>query len=256
MYKMKKYRVRPLEEIKQDIEMARAIWPDPPSVFLADGNTIAMRTEDLVQVLDWVKQAFPRVGRISVYGSARFIKGRKVEDLKRLKSHGLDVIYMGLESGDAEVLRRIRKGATPEDFVRASEKVKEAGITLSVYVLAGLGGKERSDAHAIETARVLNLMKPHYIRIRTLVLIPGAPLFEEAMRGEFEECSPLEIALETKLLLENLSVEAEFLSDHVSNYLPLYGHLPDDREAMIEAIDKVVSDPSSPYLRPRIIRSL
>ena len=257
MYKGKKYRVRPLAEIEEDIRMAREIWADPPSVFLADGNTIAMRTDDLVQVLDCVRESFPDAGRVSVYGGARFIRGRDVADLARLREHGLKVIYMGLESGDDEILRRVKKGATSDDYVRAAGKVREAGIELSTYVLAGLGGRVRTREHAMNSALTLNRMKPDYIRIRTLVLMPGFPMYEELERGEFEECTGREIALETRLLLEHLDVEnAQFLSDHVSNYLPLYGRLPEDRESMISAIDGVLEEPDPATLRPRVIRSL
>lgn len=257
MYKTKKYRVRSLSEIREDILSARDIWADPPSVFLADGNTIAMRTDDLVQVLDYVKEAFPETGRISVYGGARFIRGRAVEDLTRLKEHGLDIVYMGLESGDGEILRGVQKGATPEDYVRAAGKLKEAGIALSTYVLAGLGGRGRTREHALNSALVLNGMNPDYIRIRTLVLMPGFPMYEELAGSGFEECSGREVAIETRLLLENLDVEnAQFLSDHVSNYLPLYGRLPEDREEMLAAIDRVLAQPDPASLRPRTIRSL
>lgn len=257
MYKGKRYRVRPLEEIREDLCMARGIWSEPESVFLADGNTIAMRTDDLVRVLDFVNEAFPRVGRISCYGGARFIRGRDVSDLERLSRHGLKVIYMGLESGDDEILEKVKKGATADDYVRAAEKVREAGILLSTYVLAGLGGRVRSREHAVNSALTLNRMSPDFIRIRTLVLMPGFPMYEELAKGEFEECTGREIALETRILLERLDVEdAQFLSDHVSNYLPIYGRLPEDREKMIEAVDRVLAVPDSPLLGPRVIHSL
>ena len=257
MYKGKKYRVRPVLEIKEDIDRARDIWANPLSVFLADGNTVAMRTGDLVEVLDYLNEAFPNLERISCYGGARFIRGRNAEDLTRLREHGLKIIYMGLESGDDEILKRVRKGVTADDYVRAAEKVREAGIGLSVYVLAGLGGRERTREHAINSALTLNRMKPDYIRIRTLVILPGVPLYDEISRGEFEECSGREIARETRLLLSHLDVGgAQFLSDHVSNYLPLYGRLPDDKEELIAAIDRVLAHPDPPILKPRIIHSL
>jgi len=257
MYKTKKYRVRPLEEIREDIEAASRIWPDPPSVFLADGNTIAMRAEDLVQVLDYVNEAFPGIERVSCYGGARFLKGRKVEDLAKLREHGLKIIYLGLESGDDEILRRVKKGVTAEDNVRAAQKVKEAGLDLSAYVLAGLGGRERTREHAINSALTLNRMNPDFIRIRTLVLMPGFPMYEELERGEFEECDGREIAGETRLLLSHLEVEgAQFLSDHVSNYIPIYGRLPEMKQDMLDAIDQVLADPDNPLLKPRIIHSL
>lgn len=257
MYKGKKYRVKPIAETRKDIELASRVWPDPPSVFLADGNTIAMRTGDLVEVLDCVTGTFPGVERISCYGGARFIRGRKVEDLSLLRRHGLKIIYMGLESGDDDILEMVRKGATSEDYVRAASKVREAGIELSAYVLAGLGGSGRSRQHAINSAKVINRMKPDYIRIRTLVLMPGFPMYEDFASGKFEECDGREIAEETRLLLENLDVEgAQFLSDHVSNYLPLYGRLPEDKSEMMATIDRVLSSPDHRALRPRIIRRL
>jgi radical SAM superfamily enzyme YgiQ (UPF0313 family) len=257
MYKMKKYRVRPLHEIREDLQMARRVWSDPYSVFLADGNTIAMRTDDLVQVLDYVKEAFPNIQRISCYGGARFIRGRRVEDLTRLKEHGLQIVYMGLESGDDEILRRVRKGATSDDYVRAAQKMHQAGILLSAYVLAGLGGRERLREHALASAATLNRMQPDYIRIRTLAFLPGFPLYGQLQAGEFQECTGREIAEETRLLLENLQVEgAEFLSDHISNYLPLYGRLPEDKQRMLQAIEEALAMPDNPMLGPRTIRSL
>lgn len=257
MYKGKKFRVRPLEEIEEDLRSARQMWFDPGAVFLADGNTIAMRTDDLVRVLESVNRAFPGLERISCYGGARFLKGRKVDDLKRLRDNGLKIVYMGLESGDDEVLRRVNKGVSAMDNIRAARKVKEAGIELSVYVLAGLGGRERSEEHAVNSALTLNEMDPDYVRIRTLVLLPGVPLYEEYQRGDFQECSGREIALETRTLLSRLELtDAQFLSDHVSNYLPLYGTLPDDKEEMLAAIDRVLAAEDPPLLKPRIIRSL
>jgi radical SAM superfamily enzyme YgiQ (UPF0313 family) len=257
MYRTKKYRVRPLTEIKEDLEMARRVWREPCSVFLADGNTIAMRTDDLVQVLDYVREAFPGVSRISCYGGARFIRGRKVEDLRRLAEHGLQIVYMGLESGDDEILRRVRKGATADDYVRAAHKLREAGILLSTYVLAGLGGRELTREHALGSADTLNRMKPDYVRIRTLVLMPGFPMYEQLAGGTFEELSGREIAEETRLLLENLDLDgADFLSDHISNYLPVYGRLPGDKKRMLDAIDEALSVPDNPLFGPRTIHSL
>jgi radical SAM superfamily enzyme YgiQ (UPF0313 family) len=256
MYKGKKYRVRPVEEIVLDIESARRLCPEPESVFLADGNTIAMRSDDLVRVLDSVRENFPRVSRVSCYGGARFLKGRKVEELERLREHGLKIIYMGLESGDDEILRRVNKGVSSEEYVKAARKVGEAGLELSTYVLAGLGGRERTGEHALNSALVLNRMEPDYIRIRTLVILPGVPLYEQYLSGEFEECSGREIAKETRILLENLDVDSLFLSDHISNYLPLNWKLPEDKAEMIDAIDAVLGHPDPPNLRPRVIHSL
>ncbi|MFH1148999.1 MAG: radical SAM protein [Actinomycetota bacterium] len=256
MYKGKRYRVRPLEEIMEDIHMAKLVWHRPRSVFLADGNTIAMRTDDLVEVLDCVKTTFPLVERISVYGGARFIRGRKVWDLARLREHGLSIVYMGLESGDDEILRRVGKGCTADDYVRAAEKLRQAGIELSTYVLAGLGGTERTREHALNSAATLNRMKPDYVRVRTLALLPGFIMTGELEAGTFEECSGRQIAEETRLLIENLEVETRFLSDHVSNYLPIYGRLPAEKASMLAAIDRALAEPDNPMLAPRVLHSL
>ena len=257
MYKTKEYRVRPLEEVKEDLERARATYGRVPSLFFADGNTIAMRSSDLGELIRFARGLFPELERVSCYGGTRFIRGRKVEDLRRLQEAGLDIIYLGLESGDDEVLSRVKKGVTADDVVRAARKVKEAGIDLSVYVLAGLGGKELSREHALNTARALDRMEPHYIRMRTLVVLPGTPLYEEMTRGEFEELDGEGIVQETRLLIENLGVEGAWvLSDTISNYLPLYGRRPDQKEQMLAAIDELLSQPDSPYLKPRVITSL
>lgn len=257
MYKMKKYRVRSLEDVREDLRLAERVWHKPESVFLADGNTIAMRTDDLVAVLDSVKQTFPDVGRISCYGGARFIRGRHEADLARLSEHGLDIVYMGLESGDDAILKDVCKGATADDYVRAAHKLRAAGIELSTYVLAGLGGRERTREHALGSARTLNMMQPDFVRIRTLALMPPFPMYEDLESGGFVECNGREVAQEIRLLLENLELEdARFLSDHVSNYLPIHGRLPQDKEAMIRSIDEALEQPDNPMLAPRVITSL
>jgi len=164
---------------------------------------------------------------------------------------------MGLESGDDAILERVNKGATANDYVRAAEKLRAAGIELSTYVLAGLGGRERSREHALGSAVTLNRMKPDYIRIRTLVFLPGFPMYDDMESGKFVECSGREIAAETRLLLQNLELEdTRFLSDHVSNYLPIYGRLPQDKDKMLAAIDEALAHPDNPMLGPRVINSL
>lgn len=255
MYKMKKYRVRDPEEIKADLRKARLAYPYVESIFLADGNTVAMNSRKLEEIIRYAKRLFPEVKRISSYGGARFLKGKPVELLKRLREAGLDVIYFGLESGDDEVLRRMRKGVDSSGMLEAARRVKEAGITLSVYVLLGLGGEDRWREHAENTARVLNQMKPDYIRPRTLYLMPGIPLYDEVRKGAFREASGETVMKELRVLLRELQVEAWFLCDHVSNYLPLYGRLPEDRERMLEMVEHALSHREE-YLAPRHLTHL
>jgi radical SAM superfamily enzyme YgiQ (UPF0313 family) len=256
MYKMKKYRVREVEEVKRDLRKARLLCGYVESIFLADGNTVAMNSEKLGEIISYARHLFPEVRRVSSYGGARFLKGKSTLALRRLADAGLDIIYFGLESGDAEILRRVNKGVGPEEMVEAALRVKEAGIGLSVYILLGLGGEERWREHAENTAEVLNRMQPAYIRPRTLYLLPGTPLHEEMLRGEFIEASGETIMRELKLLLELLEVnETHFLSDHISNYMPIYGLLPRDREKMLSVVDLALQEPEK-YLAPRILTHL
>ncbi|MEJ5187499.1 MAG: radical SAM protein [Candidatus Geothermincolales bacterium] len=255
MYKMKKYRARDVEEVKADLRKARLAYRHVESIFLADGNTVAMNSRKLEEIIRYARRLFPEARRISSYGGARFLKGKPVESLKKLREAGLDVIYLGLESGDDEILRRMRKGVDSSGMIEAARRVREAGITLSVYVLLGLGGEERWREHAENTARVLNLMEPHYVRPRTLYLMPGIPLHEEARKGLFREASGETVMRELQVLLRDLEVDTWFLCDHVSNYLPLYGKLPEDREKMLEMVEFALAHRDE-YLAPRHLTHL
>lgn len=241
MYKEKRFRIRPVEEIKEDITSAKMFYGDSVrTIFLADGNTIIMKTSQLLEILNFCRAMFPNLQRVTIYGAARFVlKTKTVEELRLLRKAGLSRIHMGLESGDDAVLERIRKGATAQEMIEASNMVKDAGIELSQYVLLGIGGKKDWERHAVNTAKVLNAMNPDFIRVRTLVLRPEAPLFEEAERGDFIPCIPEEVLDETRVLIENLDVTSQFSSDHVSNYANINGKLPEDKEKMLAELEKV-----------------
>jgi radical SAM superfamily enzyme YgiQ (UPF0313 family) len=256
MYKMKKYRVRDPEEVKADLRRARHMYRNVPSIFLADGNTIAMNSEKLADIISYARDLFPEAERVSSYGGARFLKGKPVEALRRLREAGLDIIYFGLESGDDEILARMDKGVDSEGMIEAARRIKEAGIDLSVYILLGLGGEDLWRQHAENTARVLNAMRPDFIRPRTLAILPGIPLYDEVREGRFREASGETIMHELKVMLEGLELEdAWFLSDHISNYIPVYGHLPEDREKMLATIEMALADPKE-YLGPRHLTHL
>ena len=256
MYKMKKYRVRDPEEVKADLRRARLFYRYVESVFLADGNTVAMNSDKLADIIRYIRRLFPEAKRISSYGGARFLKGKSVEALRKLREAGLDIIYFGLESGDDEILAAVDKGVTSRDMIEAARRVKEAGIELSVYILLGLGGEDRWRQHAENTASALNAMQPGYIRPRTLYLLPGTPLHREAQEGRFREASGETVMRELQVLLERLEVEdAWFLSDHISNYVPIYGHLPEDREKMLAAVEMALKK-ADVYLAPRHLTTL
>ncbi|MBE3588517.1 MAG: radical SAM protein [Thermoanaerobacteraceae bacterium] len=244
IYKKTKFRVRPVEEIKEDLRAARDRYGEGiRSIFFPDGNTIAMKTDNLCRVLDYTRELFPRLERITVYGSARFIVRKTFQEMQRLREAGLNRIHVGLESGDDTILTAIRKGATAQEMVAAGLMVKEAGMELSEYVLMGIGGPGRSREHALASAGVLNAIDPHFIRIRTFIPRPGSPLFEKCQRGEFQLVSPHGILNEIKLMIENLQVNSQVSSDHVSNYWDIRGRLPGERDLMLQEIDVALKVP-------------
>ena len=256
MYKMKKYRVRDPEEVKADLRRARLMYRHVESIFLADGNTIAMNSEKLADIISYARDLYPEAERVSSYGGARFLKGKPVEALRRVREAGLDIIYFGLESGDDDILARMDKGVDSEGMIEAARRVKEAGIDLSVYILLGLGGEDLWRQHAENTARVLNAMQPQFIRPRTLALLPGIPLYEEARQGRFREASGETIMRELQVMLSSLEIaDAWFLSDHISNYVPVYGHLPEDQATMLATVEMALGDPGE-YLAPRHLTHL
>lgn len=242
MYKKKKFRVRPLQEIKEDLLSAREYYgPGVRSLFFPDGNTIVMKTADLAEAIRYARSLFPRLERVTVYGSARFLIRKPLEDLKLLREAGLNRIHSGMESGDDVVLEKIQKGASAAEIIAAGLRVKEAGIEISEYMLLGIGGVERWQEHARESARVLSAIDPHFIRLRTYTPVPKTPLGQEYLKGDFKLPSPHGILRELRLFIENLDGTGWLLSDHISNYVNVNGRLPHDREAMLALVDKALS---------------
>jgi radical SAM superfamily enzyme YgiQ (UPF0313 family) len=241
MYKGCKFRIRPVDEIKEDILAARKYYGDSfDSAFFPDGNTIIMKTAQLEEIFTFTRRTFPGIKRITLYASAKFLKMKTLADLKRLKTAGLNRLHQGLESGNDEILKRIQKGADAQLMINTGQKVKQAGIELSEYVLVGIGGIELWKAHAQDTAQVLNAINPDFIRLRTWVPVPVAPLYKEYQSGKFQLLSPHQALAETRLLLENLETDSLFLSDHISNFVNLSGRLPRDKQSMLDKIDRAL----------------
>jgi DNA repair photolyase len=174
---------------------------------------------------------------VTSYARAKTLFKKPIEDLERIYQAGLTRLHVGLETGDRDLLKAIEKGATPEEMIEAGRKAKKAGFEYSLYVLLGIGGEEKWERHAKGTAEVLNQVDPHFIRVRTFIAQPGSQLYEAVTEGSFHPASPETILKETKLLLEELHVTSQFLSDHISNLLPLHGKLPEEKERMIQMID-------------------
>ena len=237
MYKGMKFEIRELEEILEDIEAARDLYGDRiRTIFIGDSNSLVAKTEMLVKILNTLFSSFPHIERVTSYARAKTIAKKPLEDLIKIRQAGLTRLHVGLETGDRELLKEIEKGATPEEMVEAGRKAKEAGFEYSLYVLLGIGGEEKWEQHARGTAEVLNQIDPHFIRVRTFVPQPNSPLYETMTEGRFRLASPETILKETKLLLEGLYVTSQFLSDHISNLLPLHGKLPEDKERMVQMI--------------------
>jgi radical SAM superfamily enzyme YgiQ (UPF0313 family) len=241
MYKGMKFEIRDLEEILGDIELAKDLYGDRiGTVFIGDSNSLVAKTEMLVKILNALFSSFPHIERVTSYARAKTIAKKPLEDLKKIYQAGLTRLHVGLETGDRDLLKEIEKGATPEEMIEAGRKAKEAGFEYSLYVLLGIGGEEKWEQHAKGTAEVLNQVDPHFIRVRTFIPQPNSPLYEAMGKGGFQSASPETILNETKLLLEKLQVTSQFLSDHISNLLPLHGKLPEDKEKMIQMIDEAL----------------
>ncbi len=244
-----RYKVRPTAEVMADIDRAAAEgWGEVDSLFLPAGNTIAMPAEDLAAICRHARAVLPKLKRITVYGSSAYVVKKTPRELEMLAEAGLSRIHVGLESGDAEVLRRVKKGCTPLEHVQAGRMILEAGLELSLYVVLGLGGKELTRRHALNTAAVINeIGRPDFIRLRTLVPKINTLLLHQIKKGRFELLGPHEVLRETRLLLDNLTASAWLTSDHYTNYLDLSGRLPEDKPRLIDEIEAALSRPASSF---------
>jgi len=259
MYKDRRFRARPLDDVLADLETARRAYPHVPSLFLADGNAIALPAAQLLFILAYARNLFPELAHVGMYGGARYLapgtrpglgEPKSPAELRALLAAGLSVIYLGLESGDDETLRRVKKGVTADQMIAAGRALKDAGFPVSLYVLIGLGGRERSQTHARATAAVINAIGPDIVRPRTLYIQEDTPLWHQRRRGDFVEVGPREALLEVRTLLEQIDVPVTLLSDHITNYLPLHGGLPADRDALITSIDRTLAHDDLSGLRP------
>lgn len=239
MYRQVTFERRPLEDIKNDILAAESLYSaDVRSVFIGDSNSPSIKTDDLADILRQLYASFPALERVTSYVRAKTLLKKPAGALKQLRQAGLTRLHVGLETGNAELLEKIRKGATPDEMVAGCRKAKEAGFELSLYVLLGLGGEHLSTEHARDTAVVINRINPHFIRVRTLQPQPGSELYSAMLAGDFMKASHETVLHEQRLLVENLDITSEYLSDHKTNYISVNGRLPGDKEAMLLAIDE------------------
>jgi len=255
MYRDKTFRVRKVEDVLDDIDTALDCHgPSVRRVFLCDGNALILPTDYLRAVLRRLRQRFPELQRVGVYANARDIAHKTDAELRELAGLGLTIFYLGMESGSDRILARIDKGSTADEMVAAVKKAMAAGMKSSVIYLLGLGGRSDWQENAVESGRAVSQMNPNYLSALTVTVVFGTPLAAEMKAGRFELPSPEEFALELKLFLQNTDVKATvFRSNHASNYVPLEGRLPRDRDRMIAELDDAVRHHR---FRPEYLRGL
>ena len=241
MYKDKKFRVRNRKEVFEDLDHdSKRYGKYPIRVFLADGDALVLPTEDLLEIIAYIYKRFPYTERITSYATAKDILRKSDEELKALRKAGLEMVYVGAESGDEEILRRIGKAVTCDELIAASGKLKKSGIDMSLTLISGLGGKERKKEHALASAKLVSAMKPEYLGFLTLMLEEGAPILGEIRSGKMQLLGPDEVLEEMRLFLQNVDSEGTvFRANHASNYITLKGNLNRDIPNMLAYLDSV-----------------
>lgn len=237
MYRNLPFERRPLDDVLSDISCARNLYRNETrTVFLGDSNSLVIKTEAMIRILSTLYEAFPAIDRVTSYARAKTLLKKPVNDLQRIRRSGLTRLHVGLETGNAPLLKQIKKGITPDELVEACLKVKDAGFELSLYILLGIGGDDGWEPHAEDTASVLSRIDPHFIRVRTLQPQPGSELYGRMMAGSFRKAAHETVLKEQEKILENLQVTSRYLSDHRTNYISVNGILPKDKTKMISLI--------------------
>ena len=256
-YKQKRFRIKTSEEIEEDIREAGTTLRSVERVFLCDGDALIIPQRRLLDILQSIRKNIHGVQRVGTYANAKSILRKNREELAALRDAGLHIVYLGVETGSKEVLRRIRKGVTYEQMVEAGRRVKQAGIKLSVTALLGIGGVELSAEHALETARILTDVDPDYAGMLTVMVVPGTPLYESCRSGSFVLPGTFDLLGELRIIVAGSSfTDCFFTSNHASNYLPIRARLPADREKILALLDSVIHEGRRDLLRPEYLRGL
>lgn len=237
MYKGKQFRCRSFQDILMSLRAYRSLHTRVERIFLADGDALIIETSTLIRILKAIKTIFPECQRVSSYATPRDLLSKSLQDLISLKTHGLSMVYMGIESGCDRVLKAINKGVTSQDISLAGQRAVQAGMVLSVTLISGLGGRKNTRSHALESARLVSEIKPAYLGLLTLMVDEGTPMAYDIESGQVELLSPREVLEETYMFLEHLRVEdCIFRSNHASNYVALAGHLQADQGRLLMEI--------------------
>ena len=254
-YAGERFRIKPDSIIMEDIEFAAQYSRRQRRLFLCDGDALIIPQKRLLKILQIIEKRLPWVTRVGAYANAKSLDLKTPEELQALKARGLGILYMGLETGDDTTLKNINKGATSTQMIAMGRKAREAGFKLSVTVLLGIAGRERSQIHAEETGRVLSAIDPDYVGALSLMLIPGTPLFDDYRSAKFSLIEPDEMLAELRTMFgaTNLS-RGMFHANHASNYLPIKARLPRDKETILNLIDQALAGKIA--LKPEYLRAL
>lgn len=255
MYRTKEYSERPWEEIKSEIDIVSKSFPQTERIFLADGDAINLDTEKLIQILDYIKENFPNLKRISCYAMPKNLLQKSPDELKLLNSKGLDMLYIGIETGNDILLKKITKGATSKSIIDACNRAKKSGFIISCMIILGIGGKKYSKEHMTETARVVSDVSPNFLAALTLIIEDG--VYDEFMKKfnePFETLDDTMILDELELLLNNINPISPivFRANHASNVYSIGGNLPEDKEKMLALVRSLKEHPE--LLKPKVLR--
>lgn len=254
-YKSKKFRIKEREILLRDIDYAQHHCRTMTRLFLMDGDALIIPTDELIWLLDRINEKLPWVERIGIYANCKSLKRKTLQELEELRKRKLGIIYLGVESGDDEVLKKVRKGADSKSLIEEGKKVMKAGILLSVTVLVGIGGTKGSMKHAELTGKLLTEMDPDYVGALTLMILPNSPLGQEYLSGKFHLPTQEELLLELREMIVHTQLShGLFTSNHASNYLPLKIKFPHQKQEAIRAIDLALE--GEIFLRPEWMRAL
>jgi len=254
MYREKKFRIKKAQEIIEELAGLKKYHSSYKRIFLADGDAMSMKTEELLKVLKYIKEEMPGINRVGIYAHGNNLMRKSLEELRELRENGLGVVYVGLESGSEEVLYLMDKGIGVEESIKGCKRAKEAGMKVSVMVISGLGGKRFMYEHAVKSAWAVNEIKPNYLSLLTLMIDSETEIAGDIEKGEFELLSPYEVLEEARLFIEETDLDKTiFRSNHASNYLALEGVLGRDKRKLLNEIDEVRGEES---LREEIFRGL
>ena len=255
MYKDKSFTIKNEEQVLKDIREAGKLYPRTRRLFICDGDALIIPQRKLVKLLKEIKAHIPKIRRVGIYANCRSIELKAKEELKELYDNGLGIIYLGIETGDDETLKKINKNATFERLSIAGKKIKESGIKLSVTILLGISGKEKSFTHAIETGKLLTKIDPDYVGALSLMLTEGTELYQDFKNGKFDLIEAKDMLLELKTMIASTTLSnGYFHANHASNYIPISAHFPEDKQNTLDLINNALNGEVG--LKPEYLRGL